>query len=648
MVLSIMGGIGLAAGFAYAVNDATKDIPSFENIKTIPTGTTIRVFSVNGELIHKKGPQYGEWIEYKDIPVQMRKAIIAIEDRRFRSHQGVDPKALARAIKHAWDNRGTGRRKQGASTITQQIARTLFLSRDYNYKRKIDEMIIAMAMEQKLSKEQILELYLNQVYFGGGAFGIDAASRRFFNHPATELTLSEAALLAGLVKAPSDYAPTVDAKAAIGRMNVVLSKMVEYKQIKKLPKKSKKPEIYQETKEQTTASRNFIDWVMKQIDSLTPNAEGNIDIITTLDVDKQEKALESLRDNVPKGAQGALVSMEDDGAIRAMVGGLDWKESMYNRAVDALRQPGSSFKPFVYMAALESGYTPSSAVRDVPITIKGWSPRNSNGRYLGKIPLSKALAQSVNTVAVSLGKTVGFDAVAEMANRLGVSTKLAINPSLALGASEVRLIDMVRSYAVISASGKSVIPYGITKIRQNDKVIYKSDYSDRQRIISEKTASNMTSMMIDAINNGTGSAAAIGRIAAGKTGTTSSNKDGWFIGYSTGLVTGVWIGRDDAKPIPSLQGGRAPARIFSSYMKMALKDRPLQPLAKNIRDASDKSDDKALLESKIKAEKTQEPETSNNSEDNERQVIPEETPKEAPAQTPAAIEGKSRAIRPDQ
>lgn len=435
-VLGIMAGIGIIGGIAWAVSDAASDMPAFEKIKSVPTGTTIRVFSAEGELIHKKGPQYGEWIEYKDIPVEMRRAIISIEDRRYRSHYGVDPKALARAAKHAWDNRGTGRRMQGASTITQQIARTLFLDREYNYKRKIDEMIVALAMEQKMSKEQILELYLNQVYFGGGSYGIDAASRRFFNHPGSELTVSEAALLAGLVKAPSDYAPTADAEAAVGRMNVVLSKMVENKQIKKLPAKSEIPEIYEEPAEETTASRNFVDWIMKQVDALAPDAKGNIDVVTTLDVSKQEKALESLRANVPGGAQGALVSMEDDGAIRAMVGGLDWEESMYNRAVDALRQPGSSFKPFVYLTALESGYTPASAVRDAPITIRNWSPRNSNGRYMGRMPMSRALAQSVNTVAVRLGQSAGYDAVAEMANRLGISTSLTINPSLSLGASE--------------------------------------------------------------------------------------------------------------------------------------------------------------------------------------------------------------------
>ena len=573
-LLGLVSMLGLVLGLGYAVHDATSQMPDYETIRNTPTGTTLRYFSSDGQLLHTEGPQYGEWIGYEQIPSSMRKAIVAIEDRRYRQHKGVDPIALARAVKFAWDNRGTGRRLQGASTITQQVARTLFLDRRYDLRRKVDEVVVALALEQALDKNQILELYLNRIYLGGGSYGIDAASRRFFGHPATQLTTEEAALLAGMAKAPSDYSPTADREASMGRMKVVLGKMVETGQDRTALIDVEEPDVTTSEEPARTGTRHFIDWITPQVQQLVPDAHGNIDVHTTLNVTMQVQAQEAVRSATPRGSQGALVSMEDDGAIRAMVGGLDYVSSNYNRATQAQRQPGSAFKIFVYLAALEAGYRPNSAVLDAPITLSGWSPRNASGRYSGVMPLDAAFAWSVNSVAARLAQDVGVNRVAEMSYRLGISSQMKNTPSLSLGSSEVRLIDMVRAYASVSAGGQSVVPYGVNRIEINGRTAYQIAPIHRQKLISPRVAADMISLMRGTIDYGTGRAASIGRPAAGKTGTTTSNKDGWFVGFSSGLATGVWMGRDDAQPVSGLQGGTAPARAFASFMARAVKDRP--------------------------------------------------------------------------
>ena len=574
-LIGIMLLAGLAAGTSWVVHDASKRLPSYEEIKARPTGTTVRYFSVDGDLLHSQGPQYGEWLEYVDTPVTMRKAMVAIEDRRYREHKGVDPIALARAAKFAWDNYGTGRRLQGASTITQQVARTLFLDRRYDVRRKLDEMIVALALERKFSKEQILELYLNRVYFGGGAYGVDAASRTFFGHDATNLSLEEAALLAGLVKAPSDYAPTADPKAAEGRMRVVLGVIKSTGQDRSADTAAPMPKLdLQKEREDRTGSRHFIDWIAPQVEQIRPELVGKIDIHTTLDDKLQTLAQDSVEGGAPSGTQPALVTIDDSGAVRAMVGGLDYATSSYNRATQAKRQPGSSFKLFVYLTALESGYGPNSRVFDGPITIGDWSPQNNSGRYSGNMRMQSAFAFSLNTVAARLGQKLTTERISQMAQRLGISTPVTTSPSMVLGTSEVRLIDMTRAYATVAAQGKGVVPYGVERIEQSGRVIYRHEPSQAPRLLSESVAANMTYMMRGSVESGTSRAADIGRAVAGKTGTTNSNKDGWFIGFSSGLTTGVWVGRDDAKPVPGLQGGRAPARIFANYMKDAVEGRP--------------------------------------------------------------------------
>lgn len=576
------GGIALAALAAFialliAVYTAKASLPSYEELKSSPNGQMIRVHAADGTVIASLGPSYGEWIEYDKIPEPMRKAMIAIEDRRFHSHWGVDPVALARITKFAIDNRGTGRRLQGASTITQQVARTIFLSNKYDVGRKFREMILALALERKFTKDQILELYLNKVYFGGGAYGIDAASRTFFGHPATNLTLSEAAVIAGLVKAPSRYSPTADAQAAVGRASVVLDVMVETGALTAAQAAAASPaEVKLAAAPKQNSVRYFTDWALPQLEVLIDETVAPLDVWTTIDLKMQNAATQAIQANTPKGAQGALVSLDRDGAVRAMVGGRDYVSSIYNRATQATRQPGSAFKLFVYLAALEAGHKVEDRVVDEPVTIDGWSPRNNSGRFSGEMTLRSAFAYSINTVAAKLGQETGFGTVADMARRFGVTTPINTQPAMVLGTSNVRLIDMTRAFASVGQKGVAVTPYAITRVTANGAVIYQHQVDTSRVLVAPYVAAQMTDLLQTAVNTGTGKAAQIGRPVAGKTGTTTSNKDGWFLGFSSGLTTGVWMGRDDAKRVGGLQGGTAPARAFANFMRVAVANRPVE------------------------------------------------------------------------
>lgn len=582
-ILKWVFGIGLALGIAglvalvIAVYTARASLPSFEELKSSPNGQMIRVHAADGTVIVSLGPSYGEWIDYSNIPSPMRDAMVSIEDRRFRSHWGVDPVALARITKFAFDNRGTDRRLQGASTITQQVARTIFLSNKYDVGRKLREMILALALERKFTKDQILELYLNKVYFGGGAYGIDAASRTFFGHPATNLTLSESAVIAGLVKAPSRYSPTADAEAAIGRASVVLDVMVETGALTRAQADAARPaDVKLAAAPKQNSVRYFTDWALPQLEVLIDETVAPLDVWTTIDLKMQNAATAAIQGNTPAGAQGALVSLDRDGAVRAMVGGRDYVSSIYNRATQATRQPGSAFKLFVYLAALEAGHKVEDRIVDEPVTINGWSPRNNSGRFSGEMTLRSAFAYSINTVAAKLGQEVGFGTVADMARRFGITTPINTQPAMVLGTSNVRLIDMTRAYASVSQKGVAVTPYGITRVTANGAVIYSHEVDTSRVLVAPYVAAQMTDLLQTAVNAGSGRAAQIGRPVAGKTGTTSSNKDGWFMGFSSGLTTGVWMGRDDAKRVGGLQGGTAPARAFAAFMKPAVASRPVE------------------------------------------------------------------------
>ena len=561
-----------------AVVIAMQSLPDYSALKSSPNGQMIRVHAADGSVIVSLGPSFGQWLSYDQIPQVMVDAMVSTEDKRFYLHPGVDPIGMMRAAWVAVERRGTGRRWQGASTITQQVTRNIFLNNSYSWGRKVREMVLAMALERKFSKQQILELYLNKVYFGGGAYGIDAASRKFFGHPATGLDLPEAAIIAGLVKAPSSYSPTADADAAIGRAGVVLDLMEENGAISASEKAAANVQSVKLAPEPPQNSvRYFTDWALPQLDLLIDEPNEPLEVYTTIDLGMQKAATTAIQANVPAGTQGALVSVDRDGAVRAMVGGLDYVTSNYNRATTATRQPGSAWKIFVYMAALEAGYTPDTGVTDEPVDINGWKPRNSNGRFAGDIDIRTAFAYSINTVAAKLGVEVGFPTVADMARRFGVSTPINTHPSMVLGTSDVRLIDMTRAFASIARKGIAVTPYGITKVTTADgRMLYQHQDDTSRVLVAPWVAAGMTDLMQTAVSTGTGKAAQIGRPVAGKTGTTNSGKDGWFLGFSSGITTGVWVGRDDAKAVPALYGGRAPARAFADYMKVAVAKRPVE------------------------------------------------------------------------
>ena len=571
LIAAMLGVVALAA----AIYSSYSDLPDYSALKQSPNGQMIRVRALDGTVIVSMGPVYGEWIAYKSIPDDMVEAMVAVEDRRFEQHPGVDPIGIARSFKVRWEK---GRFTQGGSTITQQLARNLFLSNDRTWNRKLREILIALALERKFSKDQILELYLNRVYFGGGAYGIDAASRKFFGHPAQSLSLAESAIIAGLVKAPSNYSPTADAKAAIGRAGVVLATMVDTGALTPAEASRTDPaavKLAPEAKQNSV--RYFTDWALPQLDMLISETEAPIDVWTTLDVGMQNAADAAIRANVPKGAQGALVALDRDGAIRAMVGGTDYVTSIYNRSTQAVRQPGSAFKLFVYLAALETGYTTGTKMVDEAVDINGWKPRNSSGRYSGDVDIRTAFTYSLNTIAAKIGADVGTSAIAEMARRFGITTPVNTLPSMVLGTSDVRLIDLTRAYAGVAAKGVAVTPFGIVKVTsEGGRVLYQHRASQGQRLVEPYVAAGMTDLLQTAVNTGTGKAAQIGRPVAGKTGTTSSNKDGWFMGFSSGITTGVWMGRDDAKPVRDLQGGRAPARAFSAFMRFAVAKRKVE------------------------------------------------------------------------
>ncbi len=565
----------LAALFlGIAVAFAARSLPSFYQLKATQNGQTIVVRARDGSEIAELGPNYGEWIPFGRIPRPMKDAMVAVEDRRFYSHPGVDPVGLARAVYVAV----TGdRRVSATSTITQQLARNVFLNSNRSLDRKLREGVLALALEAKFSKEQILELYLNKVYFGGGAYGIDSASRTFFSHPGTRLSVAEAAIIAGMVKAPSNYSPTADIDAAVGRAEVVLGLMREQGYITAAQAQVDPSTVKLKVERAQNSVRYFTDWALPQLELLLPETTEPIEVWTTLDPGMQRAATAAIAANSPRGAQGALVSMDRDGAVLALVGGTDYVKTNYNRATSALRQPGSAWKLFVYLAALEAGYKPDDRVVDTPVTIDGWSPRNSSGRNVGEIDLRTAFAYSINTVAAQLGNEAGFGTIASMAKRFGITTEISTNPSMVLGTNEVRLIDMTRAFAAVSNKGESVEPYGIVKVTSaSGELLYEHERARSVQLVPDYVAAGITDLLQTAVNTGTGRAAQIGRPVAGKTGTTSSNKDGYFVGFSSGITTGVWMGRDDSRVVPGLQGGTAPARAFAAYMRYAVAKRPVE------------------------------------------------------------------------
>lgn len=578
--LALAGLIGLGV-LAVMVIVTAAALPDHDQLVTRPKGQSIVVRAVDGSVLATTGPSYGEWLSYDQLPKTIVQAMVAVEDRRFWWHPGIDPRGFGRAM---WTNLKCGCWRQGGSTLTQQVAKNVFLTSERTFARKGREMILALALETRLSKEQILELYLNRVYFGGGAYGVDAASRRFFGHPATVLSQGEAAILAGLVKAPTRYAPSSDQARSRARARTVLETMVDAGALTRKQASAVDLSAVRFTPAPRQASvRYFTDWVMDQAVDLTQNDGEPLDVRTTLDPRVQAAAERALRENLPRQdgepIQGAVVALGMDGSVKAMVGGRDYPTSSYNRAVLAQRQPGSAFKLFVYVAALEAGYRPEDIVVDEPITLGRWSPKNSNRQFRGEVTLEEAFARSINTVAVRLADDVGFGEVARVARRLGIATRVSTEPAMALGASEVTLLDLTSAYRTVGAGGIAVTPHAISEIRTTGgRVLYQRPTEAGVPVISPRTASDMVRMLTMTVQYGTGTRAATGRPVAGKTGTTSDNRDGWFLGFSGDMAVGVWMGRDDAKPVRGLSGGRAPARAWSQTITLAQQGQAQTPL----------------------------------------------------------------------
>jgi len=575
-VLAIVLVLGVSVMVALA------SLPGFDELMRSPNGQSVELRGSDGTRLVTLGPSYGQWLNFKAIPKPMVDAMVSVEDRRFFSHPGIDPYGIARAGVAVV--RAGGAKVQGASTITQQLARNIFLTSNKDYGRKIREIVLALAIERKFTKQAILELYLNRVYFGGGAYGIDAASRKFFGHSARTLSLEEAAVIAGLVKAPSRYAPSADPALAKARARVVIATMADTGAI--LPGEAGAANLAAlrfAAQEPQSGVRYFTDWALGEVEGLIDETVEPLLVTTTLDPKGQRAAEAAVNAETPNGAQGALVALARDGAVRAMVGGRNYVASNYNRAVAARRQPGSSWKLFVYLAALEDGLTPDDRVIDEPITIDGWSPRNNARGNAGEVSVTQAFAQSINTVAASLGNRVGFDTVADVARRFGITTPIDRRPAMVLGTSEATVLEMTAAYAAIANNGAEVRPYGVTRITTaSGRVLYEREVATPRVLVAPYVAAHMTKLLQAAVETGTGRAAQIGRPLAGKTGTTSSNKDGWFLGFTPELTTGVWMGRDDARAVPGLQGGRAPARAFASYMSRAVGGTPPSPLTTEV------------------------------------------------------------------
>ncbi len=564
-------------------------LPDIEDLNKFTKAPSILVKAEDGQIVGSFGDIYGDYVPYSQLPASLIDAVIATEDRNFYHHFGIDPFGLLRAT---IANIRARHVVQGGSTITQQVAKNVFLTPERSFSRKMREMLLAVKLERRFSKQDILSIYLNRVYLGAGSYGVDAAARRYFGTSARELTLSESAILAGLLKAPSRFAPTANPELSRQRADQVLVNMEDAGFLTKKQSDRARVELARAMSGRQKNSQSamyFADWIADQLPEFIGNVQDDLVVTTTLNVELQslgEKAIAGVMDKDGEkldARQAALVAMTPDGAVRAMIGGRNYGESQYNRAVQAQRQPGSSFKLFVYLAGLESGLTPSTLVVDQPISVPivggTWQPKNYTGKYLGELTLKEAVTQSINTVAVQVALRAGLDNVITMAHRLGISSEIEAVPSIALGSTEVNLLELTAAYAHLAARGAIVNPYGILKIETSrGDLVYERRGGISGGVLSAGIVGQMNEMLMSVVENGTGRAALIGRPVAGKTGTTSDYRDAWFIGFTPDLVTGTWVGNDDNTPMKKVTGGMLPARIWHDFMQPALAGVPVRDI----------------------------------------------------------------------
>ncbi|AAK25239.1 multimodular transpeptidase-transglycosylase PbpC [Caulobacter vibrioides] len=574
-VLSVAGG-GAYVWFKYLKD--TPALPSREALFAVNRAPGIRFEDRNGQVIATRGPRYGQRITLGTVPNYVPMAFLAAEDRRFYQHGAIDVQGIARA---AWINWRAGKTRQGASTLTQQLAKGLFLTPDRVVKRKLQEMLLAYKLEQILTKDEILELYLNRIYFGAGTYGIDGASQTYFGKPASQLTLSEAALLASLPKAPSRLALTRDMERALARSRLILANMRKEGWITP-EQESRALDDTPRLSPMALQDEGDYGWVLDYATAEAVKIAGQNapDLVVRLTIDpllqsegaevvRQTMATETTRSGA---SQAALLSLSADGAIRAMVGGTDYSESPFNRAVQAKRQPGSTFKPFVYAAAVEKGVLPTDMRVDEPVKFGTWEPENYSGGYRGPMTVEDALVTSINTVAVKLGQEVGGPAIGDLVRRFGI-TSLPPSPdlSVALGSYEVNLLQITSGFQVFQQGGLRIEPYVIESIttQGGQQIFQHQPPQGERRVYDVAHASMMVKMMKKVVTQGTAQRAAFGRPVAGKTGTSQNWRDAWFVGFTPDYVTGVWVGNDDEKPMNKVVGGDIPASIWRRFMMTA-------------------------------------------------------------------------------
>ncbi len=585
----VIASLCVAALAAFAIGGLliryTLEFPDPIALQQKERAPVIRILAADGTVLAVRGGAH-DYTPLDLLPAHVIDAVVATEDRRFFQHNGIDPLGLIRAI---FANLRAGRYVQGGSTVTQQLAKNLFLSSERTIGRKAEELALALWLELRLGKRDIIELYLNRVYFGAGAYGIEAAAQRYFEKSARNLTLSESALIAGLLKAPSKFSPLTSPGSARSRARVVLKKMlaagVITEQAEAIASRISIKFAGLRPNKEATGVEYAIDYVLERMPPLLSQGHSEIIVQTTIDAQLQRHAQSVVEQAIERNgataevSQAAVAVLNTDGGILALVGGRSHSESQFNRAVKARRQPGSAFKPLVYLAALENGLTPETTVYDLPVSIAGWSPRNDNGQFKGAVSLRQALSQSINTVAVRLQHDVGVRRIIAVAQRLGIKSELKPGPSLALGSSEVSLLELTGAYTAFANGGRRIEPHIIHQVRNNaGQVLYASPPMTSAPVIGTTHIGAMNDMLNATLVNGTGRRAALlDHPAAGKTGTTQDFRDAWFVGYTAHLAAGVWVGNDQGRMMNNVRGGSLPAQIWQDIMTTA--HRGQKPLA---------------------------------------------------------------------
>ena len=572
-------GLGMLALTGAAL--ASKDMPSAETLWAPNRPVSVQIVDRYGRDVLVRGASYAPKVKLKDLPAHVPAAVLAVEDKRFETHVGIDPYGLTRAMAV---NLKEGRYVQGGSTLTQQLTKNVFLTPEKTLRRKAQEMMISIWLEQAFTKDEILEMYLSRVYFGSGAWGIEAASKAYLGKSASELTFSESAMMAGLLKAPSRYNPVAQPERAAKRTATVLSVMAKQNLISKESHyNALRNPINIQRPQSDNSAQYFVDWIWTELEEAIGTPSQDVVVQTTLDFEAQltaNKAVSEHLDPERNASQAALISLDGTGGVMAMIGGVSYTDSQFNRAAQAERQPGSAFKPFVYLAAFKSGLTPWDRREDKAIEIGDWAPENFSEEFKGDMTLEDAFGKSINTIAVALGEEVGREAVISTASDFGFDGLTPLR-SLSLGAQATTPLKLTANYLPFSNYGKAATPYGILSVSTADGTpLYDRIAPEMPRVIGSQDLAHMNRLMTRTVNQGTGRRAAIkGRQVAGKTGTTNEFRDAWFVGYAPDIVTTVWVGDDDFLPMDDVTGGSLPAMIWKDYMTATLKDVPKATLS---------------------------------------------------------------------